>query len=83
MELCSHFPLRMTGTTQCNQEKALSRSSALYPVHKTESALTDFRLDEDILHDDFDLTEWESLGARFNCMALEKRMRLFRKVYGL
>ena len=81
-----YIPLPLTDgrTTQyATREKALLDLLYLYPFYKTESALTDLRLDEDILHDDFDLTEWESLGARFNCMALEKRMQLFRKVYGL
>ncbi len=81
-----YLPLPLTdGRTMlyATREKALLDLLYLYPFYKTESELTDLRLDEDILHDDFDLTKWESLGARFNCKALEKRMQLFRKVYGL
>lgn len=81
-----YLPLPLTDgrtTRYATREKALLDLLYLYPFYKTESELINLRLDEDILHDDFDLAEWESLGARFNCMALEKRMQLFRKVYGL
>jgi len=70
-------------TWYATREKALLDLLYLYPFYKTERELADLRLDEDILHDDFDLIEWESLGGRFKCKALEKRMRLLGKVYGL
>jgi predicted transcriptional regulator of viral defense system len=75
----------MGGRTTCyaTREKALLDLLYLYPFYKTEHDLADLRLDEDILHDDFDLTEWESSGARFKCKALEKRMQLLEKVYDL
>lgn len=70
-------------TWYATREKALLDLLYLYPFYKTERELTDLRLDEDILHDDFDLAEWESFGARFRSKALEKRMQLLRKVYSL
>jgi hypothetical protein len=54
-------------TWYATREKALLDLLYLYPFYKTERELADLRLDEDILHDDFDLIEWESLGARFKC----------------
>ena len=78
------LPLANGRTTMyATREKALLDLLYLYPFYKTEQALADLRLDEDILHDEFDITEWESLGARFNCKALEKRMNTLRKVYDL
>jgi predicted transcriptional regulator of viral defense system len=70
-------------TWYATREKALLDLLYLYPFYKTERELADLRLDEDILHDDFDLIEWESLGARFKCKTLEKRIQLLGKVYGL
>ena len=81
-----YIPLSLTdgrATWYATREKALLDMLYLYPFYKTERELADLRLDEDILHDDFDLTEWESLGARFSCKALEKRMQVLRKVYSL
>ncbi len=79
-------PLPLTdgrATWYATREKALLDLLYLYPFYNTERELADLRLDEDILHDDFNLTEWESLGRRFKCKALEKRMRLLGKAYGL
>lgn len=81
-----YIPLPLTkGRTAfyATREKALLDLLYLYPFYKTERELIDLRLDEDILHDDFDLKEWETLGARFTCKALEKRMQLLKKVYDL
>ena len=81
-----YIPLPLTkGRTSfyATREKALLDLLYLYPFYKTERELIDLRLDEDILHEDFDLTEWESLGARFSCKALENRMKLLKKVYAL
>lgn len=81
-----YTPLPLKGgrtTCYATREKALLDLLYLYPFYKTEHDLTDLRLDQDILHDDFDRTAWESSGARFKCKALETRMQLLGKVYDL
>ena len=35
------------------------------------------------MREDLNRAEWESLAERFHCAALEKRLRLLSKVYGL
>ena len=64
-------------------EKALLDLLYLYPFYKTEQDLVDLRLDRDVLHEDFERTRLNSLMERFHCSALEKRVRLFLKVYDL
>lgn len=66
-----------------SREKALLDLLYLYPFYAGESELADLRLDQDVLHEDMNYNEWEALGARFRCKALEKRMRLLAKVYEL
>jgi predicted transcriptional regulator of viral defense system len=70
-------------TAYASLEKALLDLLYLYPFYDTESALEDLRLDEDVLHEDLNRDQWVSLGARFRCAALERRMRLLAKVYSL
>ena len=70
-------------TAYATREKALLDLLYLYPFYNTEQALADLRLDEDVLHEDLSRAELESLAARFHSMALEKRLRLLSKVYGL
>ncbi|MFA5043470.1 MAG: hypothetical protein WC381_07000 [Kiritimatiellia bacterium] len=70
-------------TAYATREKALLDLLYLYPFYNTESELAGLRLDEDVLREDFNRAEWESLAARFHCAALEKRMGLLFKVYGL
>ena len=65
------------------REKALLDLLYLYPFCNTEQALADLRLDGEVLQEDLNRAEWELLAARFHCAALEKRMRLLSKVYGL
>lgn len=65
------------------REKALLDLLYLYPFYRTEDELEDLRLDGDVLHDDLNPGVLESLTARFRSVALEKRVRLLRKVYGL
>jgi predicted transcriptional regulator of viral defense system len=65
------------------REKALLDLLYLYPFYNTENELANLRLDGDILHDDLNRAEWESLAERFHSTALEKRVRLLSKVYGL
>jgi predicted transcriptional regulator of viral defense system len=70
-------------TAYATREKALLDLLYLYPFYDTKQSLADLRLDEDVLHEDLNLREWESLAARFRCAALERRVRLLSEVYGL
>jgi predicted transcriptional regulator of viral defense system len=70
-------------TAYATREKALLDLLYLYPFYNTEQALADLRLDGDVLREDLNRAEWEALAARFHCVALERRLRLFAKVYGL
>ena len=70
-------------TSYATREKALLDLLYLYPFHNTEQELANLRLDEDVLREDFRLSDWEALAKRFRSKALEKRMQLLAKVYGL
>lgn len=70
-------------TAYATLEKALLDLLYLYPFYKTEQALIDLRLDEDVLHDNLDRVKWGNLTARFQSGALEKRAQLLTKVYEL
>ena len=70
-------------TSFATPEKALLDLLYLYPFYKTETELEDLRLDRDVLHESLNRDEFESLGMRFRCKALEKRMNLLNKVYDL
>ena len=70
-------------TAYATREKALLDLLYLYPFYNTEQALADLRLDADVLREDLNRAEWESLAARFHSKALDKRVRLLSKVYGL
>jgi predicted transcriptional regulator of viral defense system len=70
-------------TAYATREKALLDLLYLYPFYNKELELTELRLDEDVLHKELNRAELESLAARFHSAALEKRMRLLFKVYGL
>jgi len=65
------------------REKALLDLFYLYPFYKTESDIADLRFDDDVLHEDLDCGLLEEFTARCRCAALEKRIRLFRKVHEL
>lgn len=64
-------------------EKALLDLLYLYPFYNTEAELLELRLDQDMLHENCDKAAWRSLGERFQCKALERRMELLEKVYEL
>lgn len=64
-------------------EKALLDLLYLYPFYNTESELLELRLDPDILGENLDRQAWRSMGKRFQCDRLEKRMQLLEKVYHL
>jgi len=68
-------------TAYATREKALLDLLYLYPFYNTELELANLRLDGDVLHQDLNLAEWESLSSRFHSAALEKRVRLLSRVY--
>ncbi|MDD2454888.1 MAG: hypothetical protein PHE10_01000 [Kiritimatiellae bacterium] len=70
-------------TAYATREKALLDLLYLYPFYDTERELSELRLDGDVLNEDVNRAEWESLAERFHSAALEKRRRLLSKVYGL
>jgi predicted transcriptional regulator of viral defense system len=70
-------------TPYATREKALLDLLYLYPFYNTESELLELRLDGDILREKWDRRTWLSMGKRSQCARLEKRMRLFEKVYNL
>ena len=65
------------------REKALLDLLYLYPFYNTEKELANLRLDGEVLHEDLNRADWESFSARFHSKALEQRVRLLSKVYGL
>ena len=70
-------------TPYASREKALLDLLYLYPFYNTESELLELRLDRDILREELDWQTWLSMGRRFQCARLEKRMRLLEKVYNV
>jgi len=64
-------------------EKALLDLLYLYPFYHTEQDMEELRMDEDFLHDDFDLGLLDDYLHRFKSKALEKRVKLFLNTYGL
>jgi len=70
-------------TPYATREKALLDLLYLYPFYTTASELVELRLDQDILRENWDRQTWLSMGKRFQCARLEKRMRLLEKVYSL
>jgi len=70
-------------TPYATKEKALLDLLYLYPFYNTASELLELRLDQDILHENLDRRAWLSMGKRFQCARLEKRMQLLEKVYHL
>jgi predicted transcriptional regulator of viral defense system len=65
------------------REKALLDLLYLYPFYNTEEELENLRLDSDVLHEELDGDRLASFAARFRSPALERRVRLLRKVYAL
>ena len=65
------------------QEKALLDLLYLYPFYTTEVEIAELRLDGDILRENWDRGAWWSMGKRFHCQRLEKRMQLLEKVYSI
>ena len=65
------------------REKALLDLLYLYPFYNTEDELANLRLDRVALKKELAPARLESFAARFRSRALEVRVRLLRKVYGL
>ena len=64
-------------------EKALLDLLYLYPFYNTEQEMEELRLDEDFLMDELDLRLLEKYLSKFNSRALQRRVKLLRKSYGL
>lgn len=64
-------------------EKSLLDLLYLYPFYNSEQDLEDLRLDEDFLHDDFDLGLLGEYNLKFENKALDKRVQLLLNIYGL
>lgn len=65
-------------------EKALLDLFYLYPtLYGTESALRNFAIEEQMLYENLDTAKLYDYTTRFNCQALENRVSLFLRVFGL
>lgn len=64
-------------------EKALLDLLYLYPFYNSEQELEELRLDEDFLLDDLNRELLEKYMLKFENKALEKRVQLLLKTYGL
>lgn len=64
-------------------EKALLDLLYLYPFYNTEQEMEELRLDDDFLQDELDLLLLEDYLFKFKSKALENRVMLLRKTYGL
>jgi len=65
------------------REKALLDLLYLYPFYNTTAEMENLRLDQESLHEELQTAQLEIFLARFKSTALEKRVRLLRKVYEL
>ncbi|MCK9411073.1 MAG: hypothetical protein M0Q53_02155 [Prolixibacteraceae bacterium] len=64
-------------------EKALLDLLYLYPFYNTGQELEDLRLDEEYLQNDLDLNLLQEYTSKFRNNALENRVQLLIKIYGL
>lgn len=64
-------------------EKALLDLLYLHPFYQSAQDMEELRLDEDLLHEDFDLGLLDESLHRYKTKALEKRVKQFLKTYGL
>jgi predicted transcriptional regulator of viral defense system len=64
-------------------EKALLDLLYLYPFYNSEQELQELRLDESYLKEDLNIDLLKEYNCRFAIKALEKRVRLLMKTYGL
>ena len=64
-------------------EKALLDLLYLNPFYKTEQDMEELRLDEDFMQDGLDTVRLSEYLSRFESKALDQRIKLLRKVYGI
>ena len=64
-------------------EKALLDLLYLYPEYNTKQDLIDLRLDEDFLHDDFNINRLLEYKTKFKSKTVERRIKLFLSAYQL
>ncbi|MDD4590552.1 MAG: hypothetical protein PHG06_09020 [Parabacteroides sp.] len=64
-------------------EKALLDLLYLYPFYNSNEEMEDLRLDEDYLTNDLNVVRLNEYLARFQNKALEKRVELMKKTYGI
>jgi predicted transcriptional regulator of viral defense system len=64
-------------------EKALLDLLYLYPFYNTIQEMNELRLDDDFLHNDFDIDKMKVFTAKFNSKALTKRVKLLIDAYEL
>lgn len=62
-------------------EKAILDLLYLEPQYDSESAIAELRIDGDVVGDGFDWTRFDDFLARFRCLSLERRARLFKKEF--
>lgn len=64
-------------------EKALLDLLYLYPFYNNESELKELRLDEYFITNELDTNKLKEYQQKIGCKALDKRINLLLKVYGL
>ena len=64
-------------------EKALIDLFYLYPFYNSNEEIEELRLDEDYLADDLNVARLDEYLVRFKNKALEKRIEIMKKTYGL
>ena len=64
-------------------EKALLDLLYLYPFYDNADEMRELRLDEDVMHDIIAKERLELYSRQFGKKALDRRVKIFRKVYGI
>ena len=64
-------------------EKALLDLLYIYPFYDNEQEIEELRLDEDYLHDDLNIERFMEYSLKFQSKALDQRVKLLFKTYGL
>ena len=64
-------------------EKALLDLLYLYPFYNDAGEMRELRFDEDVMHDIIDKERLEHYSRQFGKKALDRRVKIFRKVYGI
>ncbi len=71
------------GIRFASPEKALLDLLYLYPGYNSRRQMEDLRLDEDFLHDEFNMMLFEEYLGLFKSKALEQRVQFLITAYGL